>query len=288
MQYFEYENRTKLCSGAHALEHLPYECALRGAKKPLLLTDPNLARLGLPDILRRAAEGLDLSLIFDQIPQDSSVDVVTAAAAFYREHHCDSLVALGGGSVLDTAKGVALVIQGRVNSPMALIGYEAQPLEQAIPFFAFPTTSGTGSEVTSVAVIAEPNRERKLEFVTSALCPQAAFLDPRMTEALPLRITASTGMDALCHALEAFTCRQKNPISDGMAIAALAAIEAIRKLRALLHDAAGLPSHLEETGRVKHADLDAVSRKAIQNGALLYNPRPMSREPVLQILQKAW
>lgn len=172
MQYFEYENRTKLCSGAHALEHLPYECALRGAKKPLLLTDPN--------------------------------------------------------------------------------------------------------------------RERKLEFVTSALCPQAAFLDPRMTEALPLRITASTGMDALCHALEAFTCRQKNPISDGVAIAALAAIEAIRKLRALLHDAAGLPSHLEETGRVKHADLDAVSRKAIQDGALLYNPRPMSREPVLQILQKAW
>ena len=270
MQYFEYENRTKLCSGAHALEHLPYECALRGAKKPLLLTDPNLARLGLPDILRRAAEGLDLSLIFDQIPQDSSVDVVTAAAAFYREHHCDSLVALGGGSVLDTAKGVALVIQGRVNSPMELIGYEAQPLEQTIPFFAIPTTSGTDSEATSVAVIAEPNRERKLEFVTSALCPQAAFLDPRMTEALPLRITASTGMDALCHALEAFTCRQKNTISDGMAIAA------------------GLPSHLEETGRVKHADLDAVSRKAIQDGALLYNPRPMSREQVLQILQKAW
>ena len=77
-------------------------------------------------------------------------------------------------------------------------------------------------------------------------------------------------MDALCHALEAFTCRQKNTISDGMAIAA------------------GLPSHLEETGRVKHADLDAVSRKAIQDGALLYNPRPMSREQVLQILQKAW
>ena len=134
------------------------------------------------------------------MPADSSVDTVNQIAKLYRDQGCDGIVALGGGSVLDTAKGVKLLIGQRADDILGLMGCENLPRGERVAFIAVPTTAGTGSECTPVAV---------------------AFLDPRMTQSLPPRVTAATGLDALCHAIEACTCDQHNPLSDAFAFAAM-------------------------------------------------------------------
>jgi alcohol dehydrogenase len=151
---------------------------------------------------------------------------VNQIAREYRDFSCDALVALGGGSVLDTAKGVRLLIAQDADDLLDLMGCECIPKGRHIPFVAIPTTAGTGSEATAVAVIRNPALNIKMEYISAQLMPDTAILDPRMTATLPPRITASTGMDTLCHAIEAYSCQQKNPVSDAYATAA---IELVRK-----------------------------------------------------------
>ena len=130
-------------------------------------------------------------------------------------------MAVGGGSVLDTAKGVRLLISQGDDNLLDLMGCECLTKETHIPFVAIPTTAGTGSEATSVAVIRNPELNIKMEYISQQLMPDVAILDPKMTKTLPPRITASTGMDTLCHAIEAFSCLQKNPLSDAYAAQAI-------------------------------------------------------------------
>lgn len=211
----------KVCSGKLALEHIPYELSMKHASRPLILTDHTLEKLGMLKLLQKAMDGVDTTHVFADIYPDSSIDTVRQAADFYTRCGCDSLVAMGGGSVLDTAKGVAMVISQDGADIYSLIGCEELPQGKPVPFLAVPTTAGTGSEATCVAVIAHPQKDVKLEFISGHIQPQVSILDPRMTQSLPPRITASTAMDALCHAIEAFSCRQKNPLSDAYAIAAI-------------------------------------------------------------------
>jgi alcohol dehydrogenase len=126
------------------------------------------------------------------------------------------IVAVGGGSVMDTAKGVNIVVSENADDLMQFSGAGnlTRPLK---PLVAIPTTAGTGSEVTLVAVIADPARNLKMPFTSYFLMPDIAVLDPRMTLTLPPAITAATAMDALTHAIEAYTCLAKNPLSDAHA-----------------------------------------------------------------------
>ncbi len=130
-------------------------------------------------------------------------------------------MAVGGGSVIDTAKGVRLVLSQDTDDLLAISGYESLARGQYIPFVVVPTTAGTGSECTGVAVIRNDETQVKMEFLSPFVEPDVAVLDPRMTEGLPPRATASTGLDALCHAIEAATCLQKNPLSTAYAKAAI-------------------------------------------------------------------
>ncbi|MFP4040201.1 MAG: iron-containing alcohol dehydrogenase, partial [Desulfosudaceae bacterium] len=138
----------------------------------------------------------------------------------YRENQCDSIVAVGGGSAIDTAKGVNIVISENSSDLMQFMGADmlTKPMR---PLIVVPTTSGTGSEATLVAVIADTDKNIKMAFVSQKLIASAAILDPRMTMTLPPHITAATGMDAMTHAVESFTCIQKNPMSDAYATAAI-------------------------------------------------------------------
>ena len=218
--YFEFCNPVKICAGADALGNLLYETRNLGMAHPLLLTDETLVKLGLADRFR-AITGLSDCLLFDRVPADSSVHTVNDIARLYRSNHCHGIVALGGGSVLDTAKGVKLLISQRADDILTLMGCENLPRGQQAPFIAVPTTAGTGSECTPVAVIRHPDRSVKLEYICPHMMPDAAVLDPRMTQSLPPRITDATGLDALCHAIEAHTCDQRNPMSDAYAMAAI-------------------------------------------------------------------
>ena len=213
--YFEYQNAVKLLCGESALDRLADELRHLGAAKPLLLSDAVLAKIGVmaqvSDIM--AAEGCPAAEVFTDIPVDSSLAVVNNIARLYREQGCDSIVAVGGGSVIDTAKGARLVLSQEKDDILALSGVENLRRGRHIPFIVVPTTAGTGSECTGVAVIRNDAQGVKMEFLSPFVEPDVAVLDVRMTLRLPARATAGTGMDALVHAIEACTCLQSNPLS---------------------------------------------------------------------------
>lgn len=221
-RYYDFFCPVKLMAGEQALEQLAGELAGLGARRPLLLTDKGVSSTGLAILLANVlAEGeLPVADIWDEIPADSSTAVVERIAARYRELECDSLVALGGGSVIDTAKAVNILASmgGDRLLDYAGAGCLTRPLQ---PLAVVPTTAGTGSEVTLVAVIKDEASGRKVPFTSPFLLPQLAVLDPRLTQGLPLNITAATAMDAMTHAIEAFIGNAKNPVSDALALMAI-------------------------------------------------------------------
>lgn len=221
--YYEFCNPIKILSGQNALENIPYELKNLSASRPLLLSDEMLRKIGILTKLKNAmlSGGSTPAAVFTEIPSDSSIEVINKIASIYRGSGCDSIVALGGGSVIDTAKGVKMVISQDTDDIMKLEGNEILKAGAKVPFVAVPTTAGTGSEATLVAVISNPYANVKMEFISYNLLPDVAVLDVRTTETLPARITASTGLDALCHAVEAYTCKQKNPMSDVYAISSI-------------------------------------------------------------------
>ena len=223
MSYFEFQNAVKLLCGELALERIPNELQHLNAKRPLVLSDAVLAKIGTMAQVTSAmeAEGVTPAACFTDIPVDSSLAVVNKIAVFYREQDCDSIVAIGGGSVIDTAKGVRLVLSQDTDDIFSISGLENVTNGRHIPFVVVPTTAGTGSECTGVAVIKNDENGVKMEFLSPFVEPDVAVIDPRMTEGLPPKATASTGMDALCHAVEACTCLQANPLSTAYGTAAI-------------------------------------------------------------------
>jgi alcohol dehydrogenase len=220
--FFEFFCPVKIVSGHKALEHIPFELEVRGARRPLLISDAGVVGAGLVDAVSRAMSAAEVAdrPLFDGVPPDSSMASVTAAVSAYRDEDCDSIIAIGGGSVMDTAKAVnILATEGGEDLPrFAGANNLNRPLK---PFIAIPTTAGTGSEVTSVSIIKDEQSGTKMPFMSQFLLPDVAVLDPRTTLKLPAMITAATALDALTHACEAFTCLAKNPLSDAYASAAI-------------------------------------------------------------------
>ena len=219
--YYEFQNTVKICSGDRALENISYELEERNVSRPMILSDKVLENIGAVNTVLKAMMGTHPGFVFCDIPADSSFEVVARIASLYRQHRCDSVVAIGGGSVIDTAKGVCMAVGTHAKSLTEIMGMERLKQWKRIPYIAIPTTSGTGSEVTSVAVISDTDHNVKAEFISRHLLPDVAILDARMLATMPQRITASTGMDALCHAIEAYSCLQKNPLSDAYAVSAI-------------------------------------------------------------------
>ncbi|MGD9677281.1 MAG: iron-containing alcohol dehydrogenase [Vulcanibacillus sp.] len=389
--YYEFLNSVKILSGKKALENIPFELKNLGAKRPIILTNEMLVKLGIVEQVLNAFKGSEVIIgaVYEDIPADSSVKVVNEIAAIYRKNSCDSIIAIGGGSVIDTAKGLNIVITEGSDDILNFMGAEILTKQQQ-PFIVVPTTAGTGSEVTLVAVIANPDKDVKMEFVSYNLLPNVAVLDPRMTISLPPKITASTGMDALVHAIEAYTCIQKNPLSDAYALAAInlireylpkvikdgkdeearlamanaslmagvsfsnsmvgivhaighslggvchvphgdamaillphgmeynldvianfyaelllpiagadiyavtpkenrasKLIEIIREYNSFLNKEANLPNRLRDVG-VKKEDFAQIALTAINDGAIIFNPKEVSYEDVMNILEKAY
>lgn len=217
--YYEYCNKVKLISGHDVLEATPAFLQQLNAERPLLITDKGVRAAGLADTFIHAA-GLENVCIFDNVPADSDLQTIKEIAETYRQCRCDSIIALGGGSVIDTAKGVNILVSLGGNDLMKYAG-AGKVKSRLKPLIVIPTTSGTGSELTLAAVIADHQRQLKLGFVSYNLLPDIALLDSRMTLTLPPHLTALTAMDALTHACEAYTCLAKNPMSDSAALLAV-------------------------------------------------------------------
>lgn len=225
--YYQHFCPVKILSGHKAVSNIPYEMGAMGCNKAMIVTDKGVVDAGLINIVREAFADSDkqIGYIFDETPQDSSNRLVNKLAKLYEKEQCDCFIAVGGGSAIDTAKGANIVVSEATDDILKLQGNEIIKNDLR-PMIAVPTTSGTGSEVTKAAVIYNEEKNLKMAFASDKLYPRIAVIDPRMTMTVPAKLTAATGMDALTHAVEAYTCTQKNPIDD---IFARAAIDLIRK-----------------------------------------------------------
>ena len=225
MQGFEFNTVGRIVSGAGSALELSEECRRLGVQSPLLVTDPGLMSIGLvqPVIEALAGEGV-LVTLFDAVREDPPEATVLAAAELGRVKCVDGVIAVGGGSSLDVAK-VASVLLGGDQALAELYGVD-QVAGQRLPLILVPTTAGTGSEATPVAVVTT-GETTKAGVSSPVLLPDVAVLDAQLTLGLPPAITAMTGVDAMVHAIEAYTSRhRKNPLSDNLARQALGLLAA--------------------------------------------------------------
>ena len=256
--YYEFFCPVKVIAGNAALEHIPFELATLGSKRPMIITDKGVRSNQLLAPIEAAFESTDavIGCIFDDVPPDSSLDTVRQAAALYRENQCDAIIAVGGGSVIDTSKATNILVSEGGDDLLQYSGAHNLP-KPLKPFFVIPTTSGTGSEVTMVAVVSDKAKNVKMAFASYYLMPHAAILDPRMTLTLPPHLTAMTAMDALTHAVEAYTCLAANPISDAYATAA------IKKISGNLFNVLDNPN--DSQGRLELAQASTMAGIAFSN-----------------------
>ena len=205
-----------LSIGGGALGELPALLARLGLRHPLIVTDPFIAGCGILDqaipLLRDATTAWG---VFQDTVSDPTTDVIAAGVERLKDASYDSLIAIGGGSPIDTAKGMSVLHANggqmrdcKVPNDIPKIG---------LPIIAIPTTAGTGSEVTRFAVITDTETDEKMLIAGLACCPTAAIVDFELTLTMPLRLTADTGIDSLTHAIEAYVSKRANPYTDGMA-----------------------------------------------------------------------
>jgi aldehyde dehydrogenase (NAD+) len=212
---FEYNNPTKIIFGENSVKEIGLEVDSLGCSKALIVTDKGVVNAGLADRVEKAL-GKRYAGTYDRCTQDSSFQLVNEGAAFALEKGADCLVSVGGGSVIDTAKGMAIVMKegGKLQD---YSGMQVLSRPQT-PHIVVPTTAGTGSEVTWAAVIKDWDNNAKELFCDYFIIPNKAVLDPTMIAGLPPLLTASTGMDAFTHAVEAIHALQRQPITDAMAL----------------------------------------------------------------------
>ena len=205
-----------------ALALLKAECERVGIQRPLIVTDAGVKAVGILDKALAALPGVKVS-VFDQTPSNPTEAAVRAAAAIYKQDGCDGLIALGGGSSIDCAKGVAIAAthEGPLKTYATIEGGSPKITDRVAPLIAVPTTAGTGSEVARGAILIVDDG-RKLGFHSWFIVPKAAICDPVLTLGLPPVLTAATGMDAIAHCMETFMAAPFNPPADGIALDGLA------------------------------------------------------------------
>ena len=201
-----------------AVKLLKQECERVGITHPLIVTDAGVKAAGVLQKALDALPGMTVT-IFDQTPSNPTEAAVRAAAELYKAQGCDGLIAVGGGSAIDCAKGAAIAAthEGPLTTYATIEGGSAKITERAAPLIAVPTTSGTGSEVARGAIIIVDDH-RKLGFHSWHLVPKTAICDPELTLGLPAKLTAATGMDAIAHCMETFMSAAFNPPADGIAL----------------------------------------------------------------------
>jgi alcohol dehydrogenase class IV len=259
--YYQFAHPTRIVAGRGMIEGVGFEFMKEGATRPLIVTDAGLRRSGLVEKVEAgvAGGGLEVAGIFDGVEQDSSTATVADCAAAAKDAGADSFLAVGGGSVIDTAKagtilfthgGELLDYEGLYTLPRGGDGMGAP--EPVAPLACIPTTAGTGSEVSFGAVIRDPEQKIKVLVGDFPLFPRLAILDPEATATLPPKIAAATGMDAMTHAIEGYTSNEGSPHGEAFAL------QALRLMRDNLAVAVEDPSDEEARGNMLVAASQAI------------------------------
>ncbi len=221
MSLIQYLTHINIEFGARKL--LAAECERVGIKRPLIVTDAGVRAAG---VLQQVLDALPADMrgaVYDGTPPNPNEAAVREAVALFRQHGCDGLIAVGGGSSIDCAKGAAIAARhtGPLKTYATIEGGAPLITDACVPLIAVPTTAGTGSEVARGAIVILDDG-RKVGFHSWFLMPKAAICDPELTLGLPPLLTAATGMDALAHCMETFMAPAFNPPADGIALDGLA------------------------------------------------------------------
>jgi len=241
LRIYQHWNPGKLIFGPKSLNELAIE--IPRSEVPLIVTDKGISNAG---ILKKVGDVLEKASIpyhlYDGIEPDPSIEIIEKAAAIYRQKGCTSVIGLGGGSSIDTAKAVSLIVtqQGTLREFGAgkVIGAPVAPI------YAIPTTAGTGSEVTNVAVITDKENKVKLVMRGTQLIPKVSVLDPELLFSIPSKVAAETGVDALTHAIESYVSVKSNLITEAFALSAIRIIA--RNLRRMVAN----PGDIETAGQM--------------------------------------
>jgi alcohol dehydrogenase class IV len=206
--------------GANALKMLPDTLTSLGCRFPCIITDKTMLELGYVAKIEAllSQQNIEFGLFSDTMPEPDDCSILTAVQ-MVKTNHYDCLIALGGGSAIDSAKAIALLASHGGKMSDYKVPYQVTQI--SLPVVAIPTTAGTGSEATKVTVISDSATDEKMLCMGSGLIPAAAIIDYQFTPSLPNRIAADTGIDALTHAIEAYVSRKANAFSDQQAIAAM-------------------------------------------------------------------
>lgn len=213
--FASFKNPTEVIYGFNAVDQLTSIIKQQGFQRIMIITDPGILKAGLlEEVKKRIPEGLEVAL-YDQVEPNPSIGTCEKALSVLTGIKAEVIVAVGGGSAIDVAKAVGVLATNGGN----IAEYEgadrfAQPI---LPLVAIPTTAGTASEVTVFTVITDVAREYKLTVAGYKLAPRWALVDPLMTTTMPKQVTASTGLDALVHAIESYTSQMASPLSKALA-----------------------------------------------------------------------
>jgi len=218
MQPFTYATSKSIICESGAASRLAEICQQQAIKSVLIITDPGIKQLGLHDGALASFEKANMTAhVFSEVEADPSEDVVQSAIDTAKGANIDAIIGFGGGSSMDVAKIVALLAHPNNTQTLSDIYGVGNAKGKRIPLIQIPTTAGTGSEVTQVAIVTT-GETTKMGAVTPLFLPDLAILDADLTIGLPKHVTAATGIDAMVHAIEAYTSKiKKNPLSDLMA-----------------------------------------------------------------------
>ena len=216
---------SKQLVGKSSASQVGAEVKTLGGRKALIVTDPGVIKAGLHSVVVESLKKDDVDVgVYDGVEPEPPARVVDDAVTMARDGHYDIIVGIGGGSSLDAAKGVALMVanEGKILDYAGLNMFR----KRGIPKVLIPTTAGTGSEATWVCVLTDENENSKKSFYSTFLLPELAILDPSLTVSLPPSVTADTGLDALTHAIESYVSVNRTPYSEIMAREAVSLISA--------------------------------------------------------------
>jgi 4-hydroxybutyrate dehydrogenase len=233
----------RLVFGAGTVSELAGELKSLRFARPLLVSDSGLDRLGHVARVAGVLAGLDHFEIFTNVPENPTFAAVDAAAAQHARGRCDCVVALGGGSVIDTAKLVA-VVAGQGGTAADYVGFPDRVTSNAAPIIVIPTTAGTGSDSSPDAGI-HPDPHTISSGITSHhVVPRLAVCDPELTRSLPARLTAATGLDAISHCIEGYLSPVINPLADVLAL------DGLKRAWTSVETATAAPDDLEARGQM--------------------------------------
>jgi acyl-CoA reductase-like NAD-dependent aldehyde dehydrogenase/alcohol dehydrogenase class IV len=237
---FHFNNPTKLSAGAGFISSLPYEINLLNAKRAVIITDKGIRAAGLVDKVAKAMGSYCVG-VFDNVVENSGYETIDEAVEFCKQVQADCIVSLGGGSTIDTAKVTAVTLSrgGKAIDNITMFALH----DPITPHIAIPTTAGTGSEMTNMAVVMNRVINRKINLAEYPASPDVAILDPLLTVGLPKGITAKTGMDALSHAIETIICTRRNMMSKQLALESIRLIS--RSLRTAVNKGDDVDARLD-------------------------------------------